>query len=233
MQVTRPVGRNASAVKYDILSALGVMALAGERSRATSIQRFCILLTTRYNWQSGQLAIGRAEIARLWSVNERTVKREMARLRSSGWLRVKQAGVKGRVTIYEIDLGQVLIDTRPIWPLIGPDFEARMEEGRGETPAQSINVVPFQRAPPPPPAGEGDVWGRVLAALHDRDPGLTSAWFCHLAEAERAGGAVVLKAPTRFIADYVEMHLTGRLLACYSRFDPSIRSVSVQAFGQG
>lgn len=224
----RPVGRNASAVKYDILSALGVMALSGGGANATSILRFSTLLTTRYNWQSGQLAIGRAEIARLWSVNERTVKREMARLRGAGWLRVRQAGVKGRVTVYEIDLGQVLADTRSVWSLIGPDFEARMEEGRGDAAAPPVNVVPFQR-PPPAPAGAEDLWARVLAALHDRDPGLTSAWFRHLSEVDRAGGAVVLQAPTRFIADYVATHLTTRLLACYSRFDPAVRTLTIRA----
>lgn len=233
MLATRPVGRYASVVKYDILSALGVLALSGQGANGTSVLRFVVLMTTRYNWQSGQLAIGRAEIARLWSVNERTVKREMAKFRQAGWLSVRHAGVRGRVTVYDIDLGQILIDTRPVWPLIGPDFEARMQEGRGAEPDPAANVVPFPR-PAPPAAAEGDdLWGRVLAVLHERDPGLCSAWFAHLSEAERAGGTVSLIAPTRFMADYVATHLAARLLAAYSRFDPTVRAVKLLVAGEG
>jgi hypothetical protein len=37
------------------------------------------LITMRYNWQRDELTTGQGEIAPLWSVDERTVKREMAR----------------------------------------------------------------------------------------------------------------------------------------------------------
>ena len=84
MQIAKPVGRNASALKYDILSALAVHALAGDKHRQRLILRLSALITTRYNWQRNELSMGRDEIARLWSVDERTVKREMARLRTLG-----------------------------------------------------------------------------------------------------------------------------------------------------
>lgn len=90
MQVAKPVGRNAPAIKYDILSALTVHALSGDKHRQRSILRVIALITTRYNWRSNELSIGREEIARLWSVNERTVKREMAKLRTMGWITVKR-----------------------------------------------------------------------------------------------------------------------------------------------
>lgn len=38
--------------------------------------------------------VGQREIARLWCVDERTVKREMARLRALGWVEVKQQGTR-------------------------------------------------------------------------------------------------------------------------------------------
>jgi hypothetical protein len=234
MLARNPVGRNAAPLKYDILSALGVRALAADKHTQRLILRLMVLITTRYNWQSGELSIGRAEMARLWSVDERTVKRETAKLRAAGWLSVKRAGVKGRVTVYEIDLAQVLGDTAMVWDSIGPDFAARMAEGQGapatpEAPADP-KVIPFQRSPfqRPAPSAEGEgLWGRVLAALTERDPGTARAWFGQLTELEVEGGTVTLLAPTRFVADYVTTHLAARLLAGYGRFDGTIRAVKV------
>ncbi len=226
MLAVKPVGRNAAALKYDILSALGVQALALDKHRQRLILRLMVLITTRYNWQNNELSIGRAEMARLWSVDERTVKRELAKLRAAGWISVKRAGVKGRVTVYEIDLGQLLLDTRGVWDGIGADFAARMEEGQGLTPEAEPKVIPFQR-PALATDGQGGLWGQVLAALDARDPATCRAWFTRLSEAEVAGGTATLVAPSRFVADYVETHLSARLLAAYSRFEPSVRAVKV------
>ena len=88
MQIVKPAGRNAPALKYDILSALGVHALAGDKNRQKLVLRVITLITTRYNWRSNELSMGREEIARLWDVNERTVKREMARLKAMNWIAV-------------------------------------------------------------------------------------------------------------------------------------------------
>lgn len=229
MLATRPVGRNASAMKYDILSALGVAALAADKHRQKLMLRLMVLITTRYNWQTNELSMGRAEIARLWSVEERTVKRELGKFRTLGWMNVKRTGARGRVTVYELDLAQVLGETRSVWEGMGSDFRARMEESQTvpELPADS-KVVPLHRAPLPAAAGQGDLWSQVLETLHARDPGLASAWFHPLQEIERGNGRVVLAAPSRFIAGYVSTHLAGRLLATYSRFDPSIRRVDIE-----
>ncbi|WP_299950253.1 DnaA N-terminal domain-containing protein [uncultured Ruegeria sp.] len=225
MQVAKPVGRSAPALKYDILSALAVYALTGDKHRHRSILRIMVLITTRYNWRSNELSIGREEIARLWSVNERTVKREMAKLRSAGWITVKRPAVRGRVAVYEIDIKQILLDTVDIWPVIGTDFQDRMQQ----EPAQDTNVVPFHsKLAIPPPEGE-DVWGQVQSILHGRDPELWASWFQHLNEAERAGGVATLIAPSRFMADYIAQKWAGRLLAVYTRVDPSIRSLRIEA----
>jgi DNA-binding MarR family transcriptional regulator len=226
MLATKPVGRNARAMKYDILSALTIHALSGDKHRQRHVLRFLALITTRYNWQSNELSIGRAEMARLWAVDERTVKRETAKLREMGWIRVKKPGARGRVTLYEFDLKQILLDTRDAWPVIGPDFEARMQDGKSTT--QPDNVVPFQRPDVPVPDAT-DLWGRVLGALHGRDPELYSTWFRHLSEVDRAGGIVTLNAPSRFLADYIATHLSARILATYSRFDRDVREVRIYA----
>ncbi len=225
MQVAKPVGRNAPALKYDILSALAVHALSGDKHRHRSVLRIMTLITTRYNWRSNELSIGREEIARLWSVNERTVKREMAKLRSAGWIAVKRPAARGRVAVYELDLKQIMLDTVEIWPVIGTDFQDRMQR----EPDQDTNVVPFQSKPSiPTPQGE-DVWAQVQSILHGRDPELWSSWFQHLNEAERAGGQATLIAPSRFMADYIAQKWSRRILAAYSRVDPSVRVIRIEA----
>ncbi len=225
MQVAKPVGRNAPALKYDILSALAVHALSGDKHRHRSVLRIMTLITTRYNWRSNELSIGREEIARLWSVNERTVKREMAKLRSAGWIAVKRPAARGRVAVYELDLKQIMLDTMEAWPVIGTDFQERMQQ----KPERDTNVVPFQSKPSiPPPQGE-DVWTQVQSILHERDPELWSSWFKHLNEAERAGGVAILIAPTRFMADYIAQKWSGRVLAAYSRVDSSVRTIRIEA----
>lgn len=225
MRLAKPVGRNAPALKYDILSALTVHALSGDKHRQRSILRITALITTRYNWRNNELSIGREEIARLWSVNERTVKREMAKFRATGWVMVKRPAARGRVAVYELDLKQIMIDTAGIWPLIGADFQSRM----AEEPETETNIVPFGVRPPRPDARDIDVWTQVQSILHGRDPELWASWFRHLTEAERAGGVVTLIAPSRFMAGYIAQKWSGRMLAAYSRVDPEVRSLRFEA----
>ena len=63
MQVIRAVGREAAAKKYDILSAMMAHALAGDKHRQRLVLRLMALITTRYNWQRNELAMGQREIA--------------------------------------------------------------------------------------------------------------------------------------------------------------------------
>ncbi len=53
MIARRPASYGAAALKYDLLTMMGV--------------------TARYNWRNGEMTVGRREIARLWGVDERTV----------------------------------------------------------------------------------------------------------------------------------------------------------------
>ena len=81
MQIARPVGRQAASRKYDLLTALGVHACHGDKHLQRLVLRFMTLIVARYNWQHDDLSVGQREIAALWAVDERTVKREMAKLR--------------------------------------------------------------------------------------------------------------------------------------------------------
>ena len=82
MHSLRPTGRGASSRKYDILTALGAFALRGSKHEQRRMLRFMLLITARYNWRRDRLSVGQREIAMMWSCDERTVKREMARLKA-------------------------------------------------------------------------------------------------------------------------------------------------------
>ena len=97
------------------------------------------LVTARYNWGRDELAVGQREIARLWLVDERTVKREMAKLRAMGWLTVRRQGARGRVTEYSLAIERILEDSRPRWGDVGPDLEHRLSA----TPEEAPKVVPL------------------------------------------------------------------------------------------
>lgn len=226
MAVARPVGRAAASRKYDILTALSAFALAGEPTQQRRVLRLIALITARYNWQRDELATGQREIARLWSVDERTVKREMARLRAQGWLVQKRKGARGRVSVYGLDLGRILDDTRPAWPLVGPDFVERLQPDGTETSAG--NVVPLRRgAAIEAPAGDGTVWGQVQQALHGEDPSVYAAWFSALTFVDAGEGILTLAAPSAFHATYVSTHLLGRLSDVVRRLDPAIAQVRI------
>lgn len=226
MQLPRPVGREAASRKYDILSALMAFALAQDKHVQRQVLRMMALITTRYNWQRDELTMGQGEIARLWSVDERTVKREMARLRSQGWLVLKRQGARGRVSAYGFDLNRMLEETRPAWPLIGEDFVARLDPA--ETTGREVsNVVPLRAVQVP--TDSGSVWGATQASLHADDAATYGAWFHALTDSGLEENTLTLAAPTRFHAAYVTTNLKERLLAALRRIDPSVRDVRIVA----
>ena len=231
MQVIRPgtsaVGRDAAVRKYDALSALMAFALAGDPNRQRLVLRLMALITTRYNWQRNELAMGQREIARLWCVDERTVKRDMARLRALGWVQLRRQGTRGRVAQLALDWARIMADTRPVWDNIGPDFVARAGGGEAPEPAAPADstVVPFRR---PDATPEGGVWGAAAARLRAEDAALCSAGFAGLAEAGLREGCLHLVAPTRFQASYIHTHFAHRLLMAVQAADPSIRGVAVE-----
>ncbi|MBC7155584.1 MAG: hypothetical protein H5U19_13440 [Rhodobacteraceae bacterium] len=220
MQHARPVGRAASSRKYDLITALGAHACGGDKHLQRLILRLITLIVARYNWQSDEIAVGQREIARLWSVDERTVKRDIARLRAMGWLVQRRAAARGRVAVHGLDIPAILAATAPDWPAVGPDFVERMA-GPAPTPPAG-NVISF----PPAPTGDG-VWPRALARLHAEDPALCAAWFRQLAEVGQAGDLLELAAPNRFHARFVLTHHLARLTEAVRREDASLRHVVI------
>ena len=213
MKQIRPVGRQAASRKYDILTALGAFACAGDKHLQRLVLRFMTLIVARYNWQADELSIGQAEIALLWSVDARTVKREMARLRDMGWLVQKRAAARGRVAAHGVDLDCILRVTRPHWPAIGSDFVARLQDPHSTPDAVPGNVVAFPRAAPVEVPEGATPWDKVLARLAAEDPALYATWFASLRLRDAKGEAPVIVAPSRFHATFVSTHYLGRLMA--------------------
>ncbi len=125
---------------------------------------------------------------------------------------------------------RVLLDTRPAWPNIGPDFVARMggsapppdADGAGK----GTTVVPFRRAPSAPPWSAP--WAAACALLAAEDRAVFDAWIAPLVDEGIEAGQLLLAAPTRFHASYVRGNLRERLMTALRRADPSRAGVTLR-----
>lgn len=216
MLIKKAVGRAGSTQKYDLLTVLGVHALSQGKTLQRQTLRLICLITARYNWQNDHLAVGQCEIARLWSVDPRTVKREMAAFRERGWLIEKRAAARGRVTVYGLGIKRILEDTRATWEMVGPDLVERLNG-----PAHGVEerkIIPFPQATLP--EGEG-VWPRIARRLQEGDASIYRAWFAVL-EVTALGNELWVKAPSAFHATYVRTHHLARLEAAVALEAPEL-----------
>lgn len=233
MRANQLVGPDAASRKYDVITALGCRALALDLGEQRLALRLVTLLTARYDWRLGALSVGQREIARLWSVDERTVKREMAKLRSLGWLVLVTPARRGRVARYALDLDAVRGATRDVWPRVGGDFAARMAKAQGGAASAGTGVVvPFPgpdeaEDPMDAAAAEASDWARAREILRREEPAMFGNWIEALTREGRAGGRLALRAPSAFHASYVRMHFADRLRAAARRADPEVEEVAV------
>lgn len=225
MLARKPTGRGASAIKYDLLTAMGSFALSQRKGSQLLVFRLLTLITARYNWQRDHLAVGQREIAKLWDVDERTVKREMAKLRGMGWLTLKRQGARGRVSEYGLSIERILEDTEPSWEAVGPDFVYRLSQEVEPT----SNVVPLRAGAtaPKPDTSDGLEWSLAKALLHEEDAATYSSWIAALERKARVGESLMLSAPSRFHATYVYTHLKARILAACRDVDDTVTSVTI------
>lgn len=226
MQQIKATGPRAAALKYDILTALLSLSLHDKAVDGRLAGRLALLVTARLSWRTETFSVGIREIARLWSVTERTAKRELALMRARNWITVHRAATRGRVTEHRVNIADVLDATRLCWPNVGPDFVARMGQG-GQPPDADETVVPFPACKALPPVPDGSVWSAAAVLLHHSNPAHYKAWFAQLREVECRGGRIVLAAPSRFVGNYVMTHFKGRLLAAVSNIDPSLVDIHV------
>jgi len=214
MNPLRLTGPEAGVIKYDLLTALSVAGLNGSPTLQTSLMRLIAALTSRYNWRADELSVGQRDLARMWSVNERTVKREIKRLTDAQLLVCTRAGVRGRVAAYRLNYAQIVRLSEPCWPLVGPDYDARMKERyRSETPVKVVNLADY--AKPELAASETSVpgtWQRAMAQLSRENGDQFKAWFSQLEYVSFEGGVLLLRTPSKFAQRYIETHLSRPLV---------------------
>ncbi|MFK7752396.1 MAG: DnaA N-terminal domain-containing protein [Sedimentitalea sp.] len=223
---SKAVGRNAASLKYDLISAMGAFALTLGKTEQRRVLRLITLITARYNWTRNHLCVGQREISKLWSCDERTVKREMANLRARGWLVLKRQGARGRVAEYGIDTAQMLADTRVAWEAVGPDLVHRLDP-----PDPDASVVPLQAAVrvDAPDIKDGTEWALAQAVLFQTDSSAYGTWLAALKRVGCDHGRLTLKAPSRFHAAYVQTHLEARILAACQSVDASVEAICMIA----
>ena len=207
MEQAKRVGPKAGALKYDLLTALSVAGLHGSPTEQTSLMRLCALITARYNWRIEEVSVGHAELARLWGVNDRTVKREMKRLMGMGVLACIRPGVRGRVGAYRLNYARIYDLSRPVWENVGNDFEERMRNVSGD---RTVVRVDFQAPKPAGPRlvaeGPTGTWGAVRQRLKATQADVFESWFAKLTLLSCDDQTVVLRAPNGFVSRYIETH---------------------------
>ncbi|MEM5470001.1 DnaA N-terminal domain-containing protein [Celeribacter marinus] len=221
--MTKAVGQNAAALKYDILTVLTAYGLSQDKHVQKRVLRLISLITARYNWQRDELCVGQIEIARMWCVDQRTVKREMAKFRALGWLVEKRAGVRGRVAVYGIDVAVIFADTKPTWANVGSDLVERLSGPQEPKPVD--NIVPFHKAETP--EFSTDVWGQIQAELYRIAPSTIDNWLKDAKVVDMGQGALTLIVPSKFYKDYIETNLMTRIEGVARRIDPSLARVRI------
>lgn len=221
MELKRLTGSKAGSLKYDLLTALNVAGLHGTAGFQTSMSRLTALITARYNWKRDELTVGQRDMARLWGVNERTVKREIKKLTATSILICKRSGVRGRVGAYRLNYTEIYRQTRAVWHHVGPDFEERMD-ATAPTSTSDVVKVDFSRSAEPHVLNiASPAWRHVLQRLRSSSGSLYSNWFSQLQLRSFDGTDLRLSAPNRFIARYVESHLLRELsVAAEEEFGP-------------
>ncbi|KUF09879.1 DnaA N-terminal domain-containing protein [Pseudoponticoccus marisrubri] len=229
----RFTGPQAGSQKYDLLTAISVAGLNGSPGFQTSMMRLVALVTARYNWARDELTVGQREMARLWSVDERTVKREIKRLTTAQILLQLRPGVRGRVAAYRLNVAEIHRLSAPVWERVGPDYSDRMARqapAAPETPPRVVHVdfaAPRPETPATPTETRADPWARTLARLEQLEPALHRSWFAALRMAGCEGGVLQLRAPSRFQAQYVQTHHLRLLTGTAQLEFPGLRRVEI------
>ncbi|MCW1920364.1 hypothetical protein NX862_16505 [Rhodobacter sp. KR11] len=216
-------GPGAGVQKYDLLTALSVAGLSGSGVEQTSMLRLIAVVTARYNWSEDDLTMGHREMAALWSVDERTAKRETKRLIEAGFLEIKRRGARGRVSSYRLCIDRIYALSEPVWTQVGPDFQSRMaghsKEGRAVDQPKVVKVD-FTRARSNDPQ-----WEQVAAHLTEANPARFAAWYAKLRPLACEGGLLTLEAASSFALQYIQTHLMAELQAAIYRAYPNVRRV--------
>lgn len=219
MDTKRLTGKDAGSLKYDLLTALAILGLYSGARLQISLNRISLLITARYNWRLDEFTVGQRDLARMWNVTERTVKREIKFWLENRIVICKRQGVRGRVGAYRLNYPEIYRLSEPYWPCVGPDFDERMQSSQ---PAQSAKVVAVDfltkdrlkegRVSETGPEAETGTWRATCRRIKDLHPAQFESWIATLSFMGDDSHVVRLEAPTRFAARYIETHLQPILL---------------------
>ena len=213
MDVKRLTGIKASSLKYDLLTALSVMGLHQGPRLQLSISRLVLLITARYNWKLDEFCVGQRDLARMWNVTERTVKREVKYWIDTRIVICKRRGVRGRVGAYRLNYPEIYRQSEQFWDAVGPDFRERMDETH---PVQESKVVAVNfrgtQAPDDVPRkeefnGPATTWRAACQRMRELHPAHYHNWIAALTFVSDDGDAVTLRAGNQFVGHYVRTHL--------------------------
>jgi DNA-binding transcriptional MocR family regulator len=225
MDLKRYTGQQAGSHKYDLLTALAIAGLNNGSGFQTSMLRLIAVVTARYNWRLDEFSVGQRDLARIWSVDERTVKREIKRLTDARVLIQLRPGVRGRVAAYRLNQAIIFELTAPYWHQVGPDFAVRMSTvSETEEANERVVKIDFGKRTS---SSEATSWERVQQRLKELDPGLHRSWFASLDFDRFADGILSLNAPSAFIAQYVSSHHLERLRDAVRLELPSLRRIHI------
>lgn len=232
MDPKRLTGPNAGSTKYDLITALSVMGLSGKPVLQTSMTRLIALVTARYNWLRDEVTVGQRDLAKMWSVDERTVKREMKRMVGSNILIKLRPGVRGRVAAYRLNYREIVLQSQPSWGKVGPDFKERMS---GIYPQSEVKVVKvdfvtkeIENKTSSKDSEQRTGWRQVRQKLRGDDLGTFQNWYDKLIFQSCCDGTLVLQAPNKFFGRYVETHLSKPLLAAAEHTFPDVRYLRIE-----
>ncbi|MDX8354831.1 DnaA N-terminal domain-containing protein [Cognatiyoonia sp. IB215182] len=211
MEVKRLTGVKASSMKYDILTALSVAGLHLGVRHQISIARLVLLITARYNWRQDEFCVGQRDLARMWNVTERTVKREIKFWQDQQWLICKRQGVRGRVGAYRLNYPEIYQMSEPYWSRVGSDFNERMAATH---PVKTTTIVSVDfrkddkrtQASSVLPDGP-EKWRAACQRMRNLHPAHYQNWIAGLAFQSDEEGTLTLASANRFVAHYVQNHL--------------------------
>lgn len=212
MDAKRLTGVKASSLKYDLLTALSVSGLHLDSRHQISMARLQLLITARYNWRLDEFSVGQRDLARMWNVTERTVKREIRLWLDKKLVICKRQGVRGRVGAYRLNYPQIYQVSAPYWLHVGPDFQQRMKETSPVKDAKIVTVdfnkqiVPNEE-PDRTKLDHPQSWGAACRRMKDLHPEHYHNWISLLTFEHDDRHTVSLNACNQFVAHYVKTHL--------------------------
>ncbi|PJI84255.1 DnaA-like protein [Yoonia maricola] len=216
MDAKRLTGVKASSLKYDLLTALSVAGLHLDARHQISVSRLLLLITARYNWRLDEFCVGQRDLAKMWNVTERTVKREIKFWLEHRLVICKRQGVRGRVGAYRLNYPEIYRLSAPYWQNVGPDFQERMTETNPVRDAKVVAVDFGQKAvsqdtPTPMSAKDPRTWRAACQRMQELHPEHYRNWIALLQFGSDDTQVLELRASNQFVAHYVQTHLLAIL----------------------